>query len=70
MDMIKSDTDTTAFDIETIQDVDLFADDMEERLNAGSLSSASTSSSASCAPSCASCGCTFSSVCSYSVAVS
>lgn len=63
MDMIKSDTETTAFDIEIIQDVDLFADDMEERLSAGSLSSASSSSSASCAPSCASCGCTFSSVC-------
>lgn len=51
---------------EGFQDVDLFADDLEDRLNAGTISSASTSSSASCAPSCASSACTASTICSYS----
>jgi hypothetical protein len=63
MEKFAMDQQVAAIEVDDIQDVDLFADDLEDRFNAGSVSSASTSSSASCAPSCASCGCTFSSIC-------
>jgi hypothetical protein len=55
-------------DIDELQDMDLFADELDERYNAGTISSASSSSSASSATSCASCGCTFSCLCCFSFA--
>lgn len=44
-------------------DMDLFADELDERYNAGTVSSTTCISSASCATSCASCGCCFSCLC-------
>jgi hypothetical protein len=55
-------------ELDELQDMDLFADELDERFNAGTISSASSSSSASSATSCASCGCCFSCLCSYSFA--
>lgn len=51
-------------EIQELEDMDLFADDLDERFNAGTVSSASSSSSLSSATSCASCGCSFSCLCS------
>lgn len=51
-------------EIHEMEDMDLFADDLDERFNAATVSSASSSSSLSSASSCASCGCTFSCLCS------
>lgn len=51
-------------EIQELEDMDLFADDLDERFNAGAVSSASSSSSLSSASSCASCGCSFSCLCS------
>lgn len=47
-----------------LTEVDLFADELDERFNAGSVSSWSSSSSLSSAVSCASSSCTVSSACS------
>jgi hypothetical protein len=47
----------------TEEDMDLFADELDERYNAGTVSSTTCISSASCATSCASCGCCFSCLC-------
>jgi hypothetical protein len=52
-------------ELNELQDMDLFADELDERFNAGTISSASSSSSLTSATSCASCGCTFSCLCSY-----
>jgi hypothetical protein len=54
--------------MEELQDMDLFADELDERYNAGTISSTTCISSASSATSCASCGCCFSCLCSYSFA--
>ncbi|MCB9127321.1 MAG: thiocillin family RiPP [Ardenticatenales bacterium] len=54
--------------IHELEDMDLFADELDERYNAGAVSSGSCSSSASSATSCASCACTFSCLCSADVA--
>jgi len=48
-------------------EMDLFADELDQRLNAGTVSSSTCISSASCGSSCASCACCFSSLCCYSV---
>ena len=50
--------------VQDLTDVDLFADELDERFNAGSISSWSSSSSVSSATSCASSSCTVSSACS------
>jgi len=47
-------------------EMDLFADELDQRLNAGSVSSSTCASSASSASSCASCACCFSCLCCYS----
>lgn len=52
-------------ELDELQDMDLFADELDERYNAGTVSSGTCASSASSATSCASCGCTFSCLCSY-----
>jgi hypothetical protein len=52
-------------ELDELQDMELFADELDERYNAGTVSSATCASSASSATSCASCGCTFSCLCSY-----
>lgn len=54
-------------ELEELQDMELFADELDERFNAGTISSASSSSSASSATSCASCGCCFSCLCSFAL---
>jgi hypothetical protein len=46
------------------QEIELFADELDERLNAGTVSSSTCFSSASSAGSCASCSCCFSCLCS------
>jgi hypothetical protein len=52
-------------DIEELEETDLFADELDERYNAGTVSSTTCLSSASCAgTSSASCLCTTSSLCS------
>ncbi|MCA9961045.1 MAG: thiocillin family RiPP [Anaerolineales bacterium] len=51
---------------EELQDMDLFADELDERYNAGTVSSTTCVSSASCGSSCASCACSFSCLCSAS----
>jgi len=48
-------------------EMDLFADELDQRLNAGTVSSTTCISSASCGSSCASCACCFSSLCCKSV---
>lgn len=48
-----------------LEETDLFADELDTRLNAGAISSGSCSSSASSATSCASCACTFSCLCCF-----
>lgn len=53
--------------IELLQDMDLFADELDERYNAGTISSTTCISSASSATSCASCGCCFSCLCCFSL---
>ncbi|MCB0076406.1 MAG: thiocillin family RiPP [Anaerolineales bacterium] len=50
-----------AFD--ELEDMELFADELDERYNAGTVSSTTCLSSASSATSCASCGCCFSCLC-------
>jgi hypothetical protein len=60
--------------IENIADVDLFADELDDRMNAamaaGTVSSSTCISSASCAgTSSASCACCFSCLCSAGAAV-
>lgn len=51
-------------DIEDMEEQDLFADELDERYNAGTVSSSTCLSSASCAgTSSASCACTTSSLC-------
>lgn len=52
-------------ELDELQDMDLFADELDERFNAGTVSSASSASSTTSATSCASCGCTFSCLCSF-----
>ena len=48
---------------EELEDMDLFADELDERYNAGTVSSTTCLSSASSGTSCASCGCCFSCLC-------
>jgi hypothetical protein len=55
-------------EVEDLQDMDLFADELDERYNAGTISSTTCISSASSATSCASCGCCFSCLCCFSFA--
>lgn len=50
--------------VQDLTEVDLFADELDGRFNAGSISSWSSSSSLSSAVSCASSSCTASSACS------
>lgn len=57
--------DVNLLDVAELQDVELFADELDERLNAGTISSATCISSASSAgTSSASTVCTASSLCS------
>lgn len=48
-----------------LEDTDLFADELDERYNAGTVSSTTCISSASTGTSCASCGCCFSCLCCF-----
>jgi hypothetical protein len=50
------------------EEMDLFADELDERYNAGTVSSSTCVSSASSATSSASCACCFSCLCTGSVA--
>ena len=54
-----------ALDEEALE-MDLFADELDQHMNAGVVSSTTCLSSASSATSCASCGCCFSSLCCFS----
>jgi hypothetical protein len=58
-------TDMLLVDADNLEDTDLFADELDERYNAGTVSSSTCFSSASCAgSSSASCACTTSCLCS------
>lgn len=58
-------TEMLLVDVDNLEDTDLFADELDERYNAGTVSSATCLSSASCAgTSSASCACSTSSLCS------
>lgn len=51
--------------VEAAEEMELFADELDERLNAATVSSTTCLSSASSATSCASCGCCFSCLCCF-----
>lgn len=57
--------ETSFLSLDMLEDTDLFADELDERYNAGTISSTTCVSSASCAgTSSASCICTTSTLCS------
>ena len=58
------DDNKNIIDLTDLQEIDLFADELDERLNAGTVSSTTCVSSASSATSCASSLCTTSTLCS------
>jgi len=66
METIRLETmDSIDFEQAEVQDMELFADELDAHYNSCVVSSSTCLSSASCGSSCASCACCFSSLCCF-----